>query len=450
MNIQVGNGAPKTEFEGVNSKRVIANAATSEDAEVQGKEFNEHTLASQKEMGEGNTTNDVADYEASGDEYVSTESAELDEKRESHYLLNPIQKPKSVEHIVNLQGLVGVEQDLSNVEEGLSSEPLIDGDLLDSPVVKSSTEFTQVVDSTARALGMTQTSDVIPNTLKKDSFSNELSLNINKVSSSSNSRFTPETSSLMPQSISADLNVLVNKSNTSNEVVLPLVSQTLQSPTFQGQLRTIASQPNVDNNIALADISAEQVVTHKSELAKHSVNALSGGSFNIESRDFLNNKTQLLSPITNNGSLVDTFEWRQEKLKGSPNEWGQRLLNVLGDKVNLQIGQQVQRAQIRLDPPHLGRIEISINVDGDKTSVNLVTSNPQVRDAIAQTLDQLRQTLSQNGSVSVDLSFSDKQQEQNHNSEGENIAENFTFTDNSETDVTKEQKSSTDWLNRLV
>jgi len=290
---------------------------------------------------------------------------------------------------------------------------------------------------------------MVLNSLENSNISSELYLAINRLNSNNIQHFTPETSRSIAQSISADLNMLVSKGNTSSEIAQPLLNKTIQVPVTQGEFRSLSSHPNADS-VTFTDMSDEQLIIRKNELAKHSINALSNGAFNIENRDVINNKIQLLGAVSNNAAVVDTFEWRQEKLKGGPNEWGQRLLNVLGDKVNLQIGQQVQRAQIRLDPPNLGRIEISISVDGDKTSVNLVTSNPQVRDAIAQTLDQLRQTLSQNGSVSVDLSFSDKQQEQNNNSDDERVAENFSFTDNPEIDEAEQSKTSSDWLNRLV
>jgi len=455
MNVQVGNAAPKAEFESVNSKKVIANASTYEDAEVQGKEFNDHALASQKEMEEGNTTNDVADDEATGDEYVSAESADIDEKSESHYLLNSIQKQKIAEPEVNLQGLanmeqslVNVDQDLTNVDQNLSDEPLVEDPLLSNLSTESS-KLPSATNQDAQAKINTSTGNMVLNSLENSNISSELYLAINRLNSNNIQHFTPETSRSIAQSISADLNMLVSKGNTSSEIAQPLLNKTIQVPVTQGEFRSLSSQPNADS-VTFTDMSDEQLIIRKNELAKHSINALSNGAFNIENRDVINNKIQLLGAVSNNAAVVDTFEWRQEKLKGGPNEWGQRLLNVLGDKVNLQIGQQVQRAQIRLDPPNLGRIEISISVDGDKTSVNLVTSNPQVRDAIAQTLDQLRQTLSQNGSVSVDLSFSDKQQEQNNNSDDERVAENFSFTDNPEIDEAEQSKTSSDWLNRLV
>lgn len=82
-----------------------------------------------------------------------------------------------------------------------------------------------------------------------------------------------------------------------------------------------------------------------------------------------------------------------------------------------------------------------------------MTNNAQVREAIAQTLDQLRQTLSQNGSVTIDLGFSEQHQHEQGAPKSENtaeIADNFSYSEELGLDGEKQQASSSDWLNRLV
>ena len=172
---------------------------------------------------------------------------------------------------------------------------------------------------------------------------------------------------------------------------------------------------------------------------------------NVESREGSSQKSALVNAFSSAATAPETFEWQKEKLKEAPSEWGQRLLHVLGDKVKLQIGQQLQRAQIRLDPPNLGSIEISINIEGDKTSVSLTTSNAQVRDAIAQTLEQLRQSLSQNSNTTVDVNLSDKQQQPQQQSDNSDIANNHTEMPSMDDDNnTRTPKSPLDWLDLLV
>jgi len=89
-------------------------------------------------------------------------------------------------------------------------------------------------------------------------------------------------------------------------------------------------------------------------------------------------------------------------------------------------------------------------VEGDKTTVHLVAGNAQIREAMQQTLDQLRQSLSQAGDVTVEVDVGEKQQQSDNSGDTPemDIAENIAV----EEDVTLKttENSARDWLNRLV
>lgn len=149
-----------------------------------------------------------------------------------------------------------------------------------------------------------------------------------------------------------------------------------------------------------------------------------------------------------------TFQWKAESLGQQSASWGQKLLHLLSDKVNLQLGQQIQRAQIRLDPPHLGAIDLSVTIDGDRTTVQLYASNQQVREAMQQHLDQLRQTLSQRMGEDMGIEVSVRQH--NEQQEGKSFSEDEKIDQQHEvaavtTETTQAgNKQHTGWLNRLV
>ncbi len=88
-------------------------------------------------------------------------------------------------------------------------------------------------------------------------------------------------------------------------------------------------------------------------------------------------------------------QWQSEPLPTEPARFGQRLLQLLQDKVDLQLGLGLNKALIRLDPPSLGSIELSVQLDGDKLQVQLHSSNAQLREAMGQGLEQLRASLQQ-------------------------------------------------------
>lgn len=144
--------------------------------------------------------------------------------------------------------------------------------------------------------------------------------------------------------------------------------------------------------------------------------------------------------------------WRSEPLLGShPSQLGQRLMHLLADKTELQFGLGLQKATIRLDPPSLGAVELSIAVDGDKVSVQLNSSVSQTRELMAQGLDQLRLQLQQKlgADIQLQLQTGDGQSGQRQRQWGSDteIAQNPHWVD-AEPQTSEQQPSG--WLNQLV
>jgi flagellar hook-length control protein FliK len=69
----------------------------------------------------------------------------------------------------------------------------------------------------------------------------------------------------------------------------------------------------------------------------------------------------------------------------------------LGQKLSLLVGREQHRAEIILNPPHLGRLEVSLQVNNDQASALFVSANPVVRDALEQALPRLREALADAG-----------------------------------------------------
>lgn len=184
---------------------------------------------------------------------------------------------------------------------------------------------------------------------------------------------------------------------------------------------------------------------------------------------FIRQATELVRPLSSDTAAVSgvaaaqiaastasaepAFQWRADQLGLQSSQWGQKLVYLLSDKINLQLGQQIQRAQIRLDPPQLGLIELSVSVDGERTTVQLYASNNQMRDAMQQNLDQLRQQLAQRlGSeqlLDIDVRQQSQQQAEQQHAEPEAIAAHFA-DDVTELSSLASAQLTTGWLNRLV
>lgn len=69
----------------------------------------------------------------------------------------------------------------------------------------------------------------------------------------------------------------------------------------------------------------------------------------------------------------------------------------VGSRVSWMVGHDESHAQLTLTPPQLGKIEVSITVNGDQTSAQFVAATPAARELIEQSLPRLREVLEQSG-----------------------------------------------------
>ncbi len=127
-------------------------------------------------------------------------------------------------------------------------------------------------------------------------------------------------------------------------------------------------------------------------LLNRQVNAVTGNAAWLTSTD-----SSVVNPLaaTATTTASSLAQWQSEPLPTEPVRFGQRLVQLLHDKVDLQLGLGLNKALIRLDPPSLGSIELSVQLEGDKLQVQLHSSNAQLREAMGQGLEQLRASLQQ-------------------------------------------------------
>lgn len=84
-------------------------------------------------------------------------------------------------------------------------------------------------------------------------------------------------------------------------------------------------------------------------------------------------------------------------------QWNQAVVN----RVMWLSAQNLPSAEIRLDPPELGPLQVRIQVQNDHVQVNFVSQNPNVRDALDQQANRLREMFAENG-MSLDVGVSDQ------------------------------------------
>ncbi|MGB3724492.1 MAG: flagellar hook-length control protein FliK [Glaciecola sp.] len=94
----------------------------------------------------------------------------------------------------------------------------------------------------------------------------------------------------------------------------------------------------------------------------------------------------------------------------------------LTEKVRWMVNARNPSAEIRLDPPDLGGMQIKINLSGDTAQVNFSVQSAAAKEALDQAVPRLREMLSQQG---IELGQSSVQQEsqgQQNNAQDESMA----------------------------
>jgi flagellar hook-length control protein FliK len=69
----------------------------------------------------------------------------------------------------------------------------------------------------------------------------------------------------------------------------------------------------------------------------------------------------------------------------------------MGQKLTWMVGNNRQQADLVLNPPQLGRIEVSLTMNGDQATAIFTSPNPAVREALENSLHRLREVLADAG-----------------------------------------------------
>lgn len=98
-------------------------------------------------------------------------------------------------------------------------------------------------------------------------------------------------------------------------------------------------------------------------------------------------------------------QWGPLTLPADAQHWAREMLTPLRDQLRFQFEQQIKSAELRLDPPDLGRIELNVRLEGERLIVQLNAANPTVREALQSGAERLRDELGQShgGHVDVDV-----------------------------------------------
>lgn len=93
------------------------------------------------------------------------------------------------------------------------------------------------------------------------------------------------------------------------------------------------------------------------------------------------------------------------RLAGQAPQWQQALKEALGSRLSVQLERNMEHAVIRIDPPMLGRIEISVRHAAGALQVNLSASNGEVLQQLRSIGESMRNDLAQRHYTEVSVNI---------------------------------------------
>jgi flagellar hook-length control protein FliK len=119
----------------------------------------------------------------------------------------------------------------------------------------------------------------------------------------------------------------------------------------------------------------------------------------------------------------------------------------VGERIQWMVNQQMQKAEIRLDPPELGSLEVRVVMQKDHAQVSFAAPHIQVRDALEAAIPRLREMLMDQGLNLADVdigqhSFAEQQQQHREGVVSAGLAEQDSVASNGEGQEKDNDKST--------
>ena len=215
----------------------------------------------------------------------------------------------------------------------------------------------------------------------------------------------------------------------------------------------LAAQPTGDEDLTkaleqlqkegLKNTTAEQSPAKVMQVFNHITNALNTTQTSAQSYyDSLDYEMGLLDQqAIQNQQLQSTAQTKQVSIDPGMmqaiNIVKSDAAKLLQERVSSMLSINNKEAEIRLDPPEMGSMQIRVRSDAEQAQINFVVQNQQAKEALEQSMPRLREMLAQQGLELGESTISYGQSggenaEQNESGAGEQLAKNGAS--NSESD----------------
>jgi len=215
----------------------------------------------------------------------------------------------------------------------------------------------------------------------------------------------------------------------------------------------LAAQPTSDEDLTkaldqlqkegLKNTTAEQSPAKVTQLFNTITNALNTTQTSTQSYyDSIDYEMGILDQqVTQNQQLQSTAQTKQVSIDPGMmqaiNIVKSDAAKLLQERVSSMLSINNKEAEIRLDPPEMGSMQIRVRSDAEQAQINFVVQNQQAKEALEQSMPRLREMLAQQGLELGESTISYGQSggenaEQNESGSGEQLAQNGVV--NSESD----------------
>jgi len=115
------------------------------------------------------------------------------------------------------------------------------------------------------------------------------------------------------------------------------------------------------------------------------------------------------APLTNNPTVPQQMTLQTQV---SNAEWGADF----SKRIQFMVKSSMQHAELRLDPPDLGKIHVKINLSQDQANISFASGHSNVREAIENAIPRLRELLNESGFQlgDTDVASQFQQQSESH------------------------------------
>ena len=187
------------------------------------------------------------------------------------------------------------------------------------------------------------------------------------------------------QEITKQLSQLQSKYDLGNSGANRENSGAFASPITPNVVNQVSDSTSSENNFSFLAKDQSSTINNGLENASLVNNSSTG-------MQFAEHLTQKNHEVSANQASTASEQHIQTPFQ-SP-DWGP----ALNQRVTWMIKDQLQNATITINPPHLGQIEVKLQTDqAQQTSVQFMSNNPEVRQAITDHLGTLREMMSQSG-----------------------------------------------------